>query len=156
MLFEDNFLVNAPRQEVWNFLFNTERMARCIPGMKEIKAESDSSYSCKIGVKVGIVSATFQLKITIQEVEMPNRLTSLFIGNDPKIGSSFKAMNTVELLSISPTQTEIRYKSDVNLMGKLGTLGLSVIKAKAVTMMKAFGEAIKKEIEETHPDGKEV
>ena len=135
MLIEGKFLVNASRQEVWDFLFDTERMAKCVPGVEEVKA------------KIGFLSATFHLKITILEVKPPDRLLSLFEGKDNIIGSTLKQTNTVELLSISPSETEIRYKSDVTLLGKLGTLGRTVIRGKATQMMKEFSEAVRKEIE---------
>lgn len=147
MLFEGHFSVDAPRQDVWDFLFNIEKMAKCVPGMEAVRVESDSSYSAQVKVKVGFLSATFQLRIRILDVTPPGRLVSLFEGKDGKIGSSLKAMNTVELLDISSSQTEVRYRSDVTLMGKLGTLGLTVIKGKAMEMMKTFSEAVKKEIE---------
>jgi carbon monoxide dehydrogenase subunit G len=147
MLIEGKFLVNAPRQEVWDFLFDTERMAKCVPGVEEVKAELDRSYSAKVKAKIGFLSATFHLKITILEVKPPDRLLSLFEGKDNIIGSTLKQTNTVELLSISPSETEIRYKSDVTLLGKLGTLGRTVIRGKATQMMKEFSEAVRKEIE---------
>jgi len=147
MLFEGHFSVKAPRQDVWDFLFNIEKMAKCVPGVGEVKVESESSYSAQVKAKVGFLSATFQLRIRILDVTPPSRLVSLFEGKDGKIGSSLKAMNTVELLVISSSQTEVRYRSDVTFMGKLGTLGLSVIKGKAMEMMKTFSEAVKKEFE---------
>jgi carbon monoxide dehydrogenase subunit G len=147
MFIEGNFLVHASRQEVWDFLFDIERMAKCVPGVEEVKAESDRSYSAKVKAKIGFLSATFHLKITILEVEPPDRLLSLFEGKDNIIGSTLKQTNTVELLSISPSETEIRYKSDVTLLGKLGTLGRTVIRGKATQMMKEFSEAVRKEIE---------
>ena len=58
----------------------------------------------------------------------------------------------MELIDVSATRTEVRYKSEVTLMGKLATLGRSVIKGKAKQMMKEFSQKLKTEIEKTEAD----
>ncbi|MFQ5918382.1 MAG: CoxG family protein [Candidatus Binatia bacterium] len=149
MIFEDKFSINAPRQDVWDFLWDTEKMTKCVPGVENVKAESDSIYSFLVKTKVGFLSANFNVRATILESEAPVRLVSIFEGKDSKIASRVKQRNSMELVEISPWETEMRYKSDLTLTGKLATLGRMVVRAKAKQLMKEFSETVKKEIEKS-------
>ena len=147
MIFEDHFLIEASRPAVWAYIWDPEKMSRCVPGVEQVVAESDSTYSVRVKTKVGFLSATFNLGVKIMEAEAPVRLISVFEGKDSKIASRLKQVNTMELVDLSPTRTEMRYKSEVTLMGKLATLGRSVIKGKAKQLMKEFSQKLKAEIE---------
>jgi len=149
MIFEDNFRIHAPRQEVWDFLWDTEKMTKCVPGVENVKAESDSIYLFTVKSKVGFLSASFNAKLTVLASEQPRRLASIIEGKDSKIASMVKQQNTMELVEVSPFETEMRYKSEVTLTGKLATLGRMVIRGKAKQMMKEFSETVKKEIEKS-------
>ena len=152
MIFEDQFLIEAPRPAVWAYIWDPEKMSRCVPGVEQVVAESDDSYSVRVKTKVGFLSATFNLGVKIMEAEEPVRLMSVFEGKDSKIASRLKQINTMELVEVSPTQTEMRYHTEVTLMGKLATLGRSVIKGKARQMMKEFSQKLKAEIEKSEAD----
>ena len=152
MIFEDHFLIEASRPAVWAFIWDPEKMSRCVPGVEQVVVESDATYSVRVKTKVGFLSATFNLGVKIVEAEEPVRLISVFEGKDSKIASRLKQVNTMELVDVSPTRTEIRYKTEVTLMGKLATLGRSVIKGKAKQMMKEFSQKLKAEIEKTEAD----
>lgn len=147
MIFEDKFRISAPRQEVWDLLWDTEKMTKCVPGVENVKAESETTYFFTVKSKVGILSASFNAKLTVLESEPPVRLVSIIEGKDSKIASRVKQRNTMELVEISPSETEMRYKSEVTLTGKLATLGRMVIRGKAKQLMKEFSETVKKEIE---------
>jgi hypothetical protein len=152
MIFEDHFLIEAPRPAVWAYIWDPEKISRCVPGVEQVVAESDDSYLVRVKTRVGFLSATFNLAVKIMEAEEPVRLMSVFEGKDSKIASRLKQVNTMELVDVSPTRTEIRYKTEVTLMGKLATLGRSVIKGKAKQMMKEFSQKLKAEIEKTEAD----
>jgi carbon monoxide dehydrogenase subunit G len=147
MIFEDHFLIEASRPAVWAYIWDPEKMSRCVPGVEQVVAESDATYSVRVKTKVGFLSATFNLGVRIMEAEEPVRLISVFEGKDSKIASRLKQVNTMELMEVSPTRTEMRYKSEVTLMGKLATMGRSVIKGKAKQLMKEFSQKLKVEIE---------
>ena len=140
------------RTAVWAYIWDPEKMSRCVPGVEQVVAESEDTYSVRVKTRVGFLSATFNLGVKIMEAQEPVRLMSVFEGKDSKIASRLKQVNTMELVDGSATRTEMRYKSEVTLMGKLATLGRSVIKGKAKQMMKEFSQKLKTEIEKTEAD----
>jgi hypothetical protein len=152
MIFEDHFLIEASRPAVWAYIWDPQKMSRCVPGVEQVVAESENSYSVRVKTRVGFLSATFNLGVKIMETEEPVRLMSVFEGKDSRIASRLKQVNTMELIEVSATRTEMCYKSEVTLMGKLATLGRSVIKGKAKQMMKEFSQKLKMEIEKTEAE----
>ena len=150
MIFEGKFLVEAPREKVWDFLWDTEKVSKCMPGVIKVEENAEgASYSVLVKTKVGFLSTTFDLAVRVLEKDPPQRISSLFEGKDSRIASRIKQVNTMELIEVSDSQTEVGYKSEVTLTGKLATLGLSIVKGKAKQLLTAFGDNIKKEIEES-------
>lgn len=150
MIFEGSFEVNAPRQLVWDFLLDVERVAKCVPGLEQVEQESETEYRLLVTQKVAFLKVSLNLKALITESAPPVRIESLFQGTDGKIGASVKQKNTMELLELAPSQTEVRYMSDVSFLGKLGTLGRPIIKAKANQIMSEFAEAVRSHVEGRH------
>jgi carbon monoxide dehydrogenase subunit G len=44
MLIEGKFTLQAPIQEVWNFLLEPETLASCVPGAEKMEAIDDKTY----------------------------------------------------------------------------------------------------------------
>lgn len=150
MIFEGSFEVNAPRQQVWDFLLDVERVAKCVPGMEHCEKRSENEYALVVKQKVAFLKVSINLKAVITEAVPPNRVESVFQGSDGKIGTSVKQKNVMELQELSPTRTEVSYRSDVSFLGKLGTLGRPIIKAKANKIMNEFGKAVQSNVEKTY------
>lgn len=149
MLFEGEFRVEAPVHEVWNFLLDLEKVAGCVPGLEKAGMDEDGGFWLVVKAKVGFLTATVHLQVRILESDPPRMLKSEFKGVDKKLGSSLKQINSLELAELGPSTTEVRYASDVSFLGKLGTLGRPIIKAKASQVMKEFTTALKERVEGT-------
>jgi carbon monoxide dehydrogenase subunit G len=66
-------------------------------------------------------------------------------------GKDFKAggVRQTIALALAPkgNDTEIGFETDVNVFGRLGTLGYPFVKKKAETVIKEFGDKIKSAME---------
>jgi carbon monoxide dehydrogenase subunit G len=51
------------------------------------------------------------------------------------------------VLTAKGSESEIDFETDVNVFGRLGTLGYPFVKKKAETVIKEFGDRIKSAIE---------
>lgn len=149
MLFAGGFRVEAPAQKVWDFLLDLEKVSGCVPGLENAGMDEAGGYWLVVRTKVGFLTATVHLQVRILESDPPRMLKSEFKGMDKKLGSTLRQINTLELAELGPSTTEIRYASDVSFLGKLGTLGRPIIKAKASQVMKEFSGALKEKIEGT-------
>ena len=142
MQFEKTALVAAPADKVWSLLLDPEVMGRCVPGVETIDVVSDTEYVVGVAVKVAFVSARFKVRTTIVEMRAPTYLRSRGGGEDSSLTSSLKLSSELFLEDRGDGLTEIRTLLDVELLGRLGTFGLNIIKTKADRMWEEFGRNI--------------
>jgi carbon monoxide dehydrogenase subunit G len=132
--------VAAPAAQVWNMLLDPKVMGSCVPGMKSIDVISDVEYVSVIHVKISFISAKFRLKTTIVEQQAPHYLRCEGTGEDASVASSLKQQSEIFLVDLPDGQTELRMKVKVDVLGRLGTFGLSIMKTKADRMWEEFGQ----------------
>lgn len=135
---EKDLLVAAPADRVWQMLLDPNVMGACVPGMKSIDVISDVEYVSVIHVKIAFISAKFRIKTTIVEQRAPHYLRTEGTGEDASVASSLKQSSEITLTETADGQTELRMKIHVDVLGRLGTFGLSVMKTKADRMWDEF------------------
>jgi uncharacterized protein len=137
---EKELLVAAPAQQVWQMLLDLNVMGACVPGMQSINVISDVEYVSVIHVKIAFISAKFKIKTTIVEQRAPHYLRTEGTGEDASVASSLKQSSEIFLSQREDGQTELRMKIHVDVLGRLGTFGLSVMKTKADRMWEEFAQ----------------
>ncbi|MCP3018023.1 CoxG family protein [Cupriavidus basilensis] len=139
MEIEKSLIVGAAPAQVWALLLDPNVMGGCVPGMQSIEVVSDVEYISHIQVKIAFVSARFKIKTTIVEMRAPSYLRSEGTGEDASVASSLKQSSEIFLTGQPDGKTELRMKINVDVLGRLGTFGLSVMKTKADRMWEEFG-----------------
>jgi carbon monoxide dehydrogenase subunit G len=147
MVIEETFTIKAPIEKAWDFLIDPDASGPCVPGCEKIEVVDDKTYKVRVKTKISFISFTFNMKVEIIEMNRPFHLESVSAGEDSKLTSRIRMKSSLDLKSISEMETGISYRSDVSLFGKLGTMGLSVIKGKAKQLGKEFAGALKSRLE---------
>lgn len=129
----------AAPQAVWALLLDPEVMGECVPGMQSIEVVSATEYLAQIHVKISFISAKFKIRTTVTEQRAPHYLKSEGTGEDASVASSFKQTSEIFLEETADGATDVRMKIRIDLLGRLGTFGLSVMKTKADRMWDEFG-----------------
>lgn len=131
--------VDAPVQTVWEHLLDPRIMGQCVPGMQSIDVISDVEYLAVMAVKVSFISAKFRLRTVIVEQQPPHYLRCEGTGEDASVASSLKQQSELFLKELGPDCTEVRIKVSVDVLGRLGSFGLGMMKTKADRMWDEFG-----------------
>jgi len=148
---EKTMTVAAPAAQVWQMLLDPKVMGSCVPGMKSIEVVSDVEYIAQIHVKISFISAKFKLRTTIVEQRAPHYLRCEGTGEDASVASSLKQQSELFLAELPDGRTELRMKVKVDVLGRLGTFGLSVMKTKADRMWEEFGQNLVARLEGRAP-----
>ena len=74
------------------------------------------------------------------EQRAPHYLRSEGTGEDASVASSLKQQSEIFLTELPDGGTELRMKVKVDVLGRLGSFGLSVMKTKADRMWEEFGQ----------------
>ncbi|MFQ5693874.1 MAG: CoxG family protein [Nitrospinota bacterium] len=146
MQIENTVVIEAPIQKVWDFLLDAPQVAACVPGVDNVETVDEDHYVVDITAKVGFIKAKFKVKLAIVEKNPPTYLRSEGSGDESGMTSSLKTATELKLNEVGPNQTEVNAKTDVNVFGKLGTFGHSVIQGKANKMWEEFVDNLQKRL----------
>ena len=147
MNFEHSIEIGVARDTAWDFLWDVDRLIACVPGCEEAgTVEAGKLYNARMVARVGPFKVTFPINIEVLENEPKQRIRARASGSDNKIGSHLKVDLDVSLEEKGEA-TQLSFVASVDILGKLATLGHSIIKRKADNDMAKFAGAVKKELE---------
>jgi len=138
----------APKEKVWNFIWDVDRFIACVPGCKEAKTiEEGKRYSATMVEKVGPFRVEFPTTIDILERQELTSIKAQASGADNKIGSRMKIELDVNLREQDSNKTVLGFIARVDILGKLAALGHGIIKRKADQVLNEFAQAVKEKLE---------
>jgi carbon monoxide dehydrogenase subunit G len=70
----------APRQKVWEFLIDPQRLMRCLPGCEKLEAVGEHEYASQINVGLAAVKGVYTGKVKLDELQPPSHYKMLIDG----------------------------------------------------------------------------
>jgi uncharacterized protein len=134
---------------VWAFLLDPRRLAPCIPGCDGLEVLDERTYRVRLTVRVGFLATSQDVRMTVVEAEPPRRLVAEGRGEDTRLGSQVDVRSTLELAPGGGGATTVAYRSEVKVLGRLGSVGDAVMRVKAREMAAQFAERVRAAIEAT-------
>jgi uncharacterized protein len=145
--FQKEVEILAPREKVWQFIWDVDRFIACVPGCKEAKTiDPGKRYAATMVEKVGPFKVEFPTTIEVLEREELTRIKAQATGADNKIGSRMKLDLDVHLRE-EGDKTILSFVAGVDILGKLAALGHGIIKRKADQVLDEFAQAVKTKLE---------
>ncbi len=137
-------LIAAPRTVVWAALNDPETLKACIPGCESIEKLSDTDLQAVVAVKVGPISARFNGKVTLSDMDPPNSYK--ITGEGQGGGAGFGKGSANVHLAESAGGTTLSYQVNAQVGGKMAQVGSrlidSVAKSLAETFFTRFSERV--------------
>ena len=131
MILQGQFSVQAPREKVWEAIWDVRTLASWIPGCTSAERLGDRSYRVRLEQQISMFKAAFDLRLEVVESEPPNRVVVKGQGEDRRMASNLQIQTEVRLHSESPESTTLHYRHDLSIFGRLGALGFPLIQRKA-------------------------
>ncbi|MGE0332182.1 MAG: CoxG family protein [Ramlibacter sp.] len=139
------------QQQAWDALNNPEVLKTCIPGCDKVEPTGDNQYAVGVAVKIGPVSAKFNGKITLSDINPPNSYTITFDGQGGAAG--FGKGNSQVTLS-PPEEGQgcvLSYNVHASVGGKIAQMGQRLIDGVAKSMAEDFFKRFDEEMQRQHP-----
>ncbi len=150
MRFARTLTVSVPIESAWSTLWDVQSLASCVPGCRDVTVvEERKSYRATITERVGPMSVTFPLTITVLEAQPPRRLRISATGDDRRVASRIGAEVELALSPMPDGGTQITIISEVTVHGRLASLGHAVITRRAEEELEAFGTALARQLNAT-------
>ena len=140
------FTIDAPKADVWKFLTDPERVARCLPGAAITEKVDERNYLGTVTIKVGPVSASYKGKVRFETIDEASGTAEIVAsGQDVKGKGGAEMRLKSQVVERSPGQTEVTSTSAVNITGILAQLARGMILVLSDQIFQKFTEAMRKE-----------
>ncbi len=149
---EESFTIKAPAQKVWDFLMNVEEMGACVPGCETVNLIDQNTFEVTLKARLGFITVHPTLRITVYEKNPPCHLKSSATGKDSDRASTFDLKNSLDLKAISESETEVGFRSEINIAGKLARFGFSIFQDRFKKQNKEFTSRLKSRLENGSTD----
>lgn len=146
MHIEGQFDVAAPPAALMVHLLDTSLMASCLPGCESLERVGDDSYRATLAFAMAGITARFELVVDITKKDALN-IWSVTRGEE---GGRASALQADSVVTLTPTATgsQVAYRSEVNVTGRLGRFALGMMKKKAQSMGDEFAANLQRRLEE--------
>ena len=142
--FEGTYQIRAPREKVWDFVIDPNKIGKCLPDLKSLEVAPDNSFTAIARVGVGFMKGDFKFQLAIVEQTPPSHARLKGVGTG--VGSSVNMDTSMELLEAEGS-TKLTYKADVQIGGTLASVGQRVIGSAAEKTIADVFACVKKTLE---------
>ena len=132
MKFAMSLTVPVGLNQLWRTLVDVERISRCIPGCEEVEEiERLARYKALIKQKVGPFRVKVPAEITVESLVEPRSVHTCATGKDEITGTLVAISLSVRLDSIAHETSRIEVDANMEMQGRLVSLGFPIIKRQA-------------------------
>ena len=136
--------VALPPAALWKLLWDVPRIVGCVPSCVEAREiEPHRRYAAQMSQKVGPISLSVPLDVTVTDAEPDRRLALQARGRDPVIGAEI-AMRVTLGIDAHGEASMLHVEAEGRVLGKLGALGHGVIQHKAEEAVDEFGARLQR------------
>lgn len=122
--FDQSFLVNYPRQQVWDLFGRVQDVASCLPGASLTGEPTPEHVEGQIRIKVGPIAAEFRGEAAIERDESSYSGRIIGAGSDARSSSATRGMISYRLVPAGDGQsTEVAMTIGYTLTGMLAQVG---------------------------------
>ena len=145
MILNGTFTFNGPRQKVWDLLQDPGVLAKALPGTERLTMSGPDRYEGVMKVSVGpMTAAKFDVTVTLADKQPPERFT-MQIDSKGSVGFA-RGPAAVTLQEQADGGTAMEYTSDVQIGGRIASVGQRLIESVSRMMMRQALEALDREL----------
>jgi carbon monoxide dehydrogenase subunit G len=144
MIFDGKIDLDVPVEQAWGFLIDINKFSACLPGIEEVKQIDDKTFEGALVAAVGPISGKFTFRATIVESQPPDQMVVRTEGTDSVTKSTVNTDMTVDLRKLAEDKTQMEYRADVKIKGRLAILGDMVLRATATLILQEFSRRLHK------------
>jgi hypothetical protein len=137
---EGEYLFNGPRAEVWALVRDPAVLATALPGTQSLEKVSDNEYTGEMNVRVGPVAGAFAGRLLVSDEVFPESFT---LSVEGKGAPGFaNGVGHVQLVEQEDGQTLMRYEGEMQIGGKLASVGQRLLDTASKSLIRQGLEAL--------------
>jgi carbon monoxide dehydrogenase subunit G len=135
---------NAPTQNVWDLLMNTDAVGGCLPGSRGLHPIGDDRYEVELRVAVAAISGDFKGTVAIQD-KVPPQSYTLVVDGSGRPGF-VKGQARVRLETVGE-RTRVHVDATADVGGMIARVGQRLLEGVARSTMDRFYACLAKRVE---------
>lgn len=145
MLIENEFTIPAPVDQVWKYMNDFPRVARCMPGA-EIVSATDRQVKGRVKISMGPLKLAFSGVIDILEKnDGAHRVVMKATGSEEK-GKGQASATVTSVMQSAGTGTRVVVSQDLQMSGAVAQYGRGMIGDVTGALMKQFANCAASDI----------
>lgn len=145
MKLNGSFAFDGPRSKVWSLLQDPDVLARALPGTETLRQTDADRFDGVMKVSVGpVTAAKFDVTVTLRDKVPPHRF-AMQIEAKGAVGFT-RGTASVELQEQADARTVMHYTSDVQIGGRIASVGQRLLESVGKMMMKQALESLDREL----------
>lgn len=145
---DESFEVAAPPDRVWEYLIDPARVVTCLPGAELIETVDERTFTGRVKLKVGPVTASFRGRATFDEIDAAARRVRMSGKGQETAGAGSATMNmTSEVTSRPGGGSHVRVSAQVDVVGRLMQFGRGMMEEVSRQVFAQFAECVRSTLE---------
>jgi carbon monoxide dehydrogenase subunit G len=132
---EGSYLLNAPRERVWEVLLDAETIAQCMPGCESMNEIGPDQYEAVMKVGIASVKGTYKGKVSIKDKKPPSHYV---LSGEGQGGPGFMRGDLAIDLEEQNGKTLLKYSTDAQVGGLIAAIGQRMLNGVAKMMVEQF------------------
>ena len=149
MEMQGNRQLSVTQQQAWDALNDADILKACIPGCEKFELTAQNEYAVTVAVKIGPVSAKFNGKVTLADIQAPLSYALQFEAQGGVAG--FGQGESKVVLAANDGGCELRYSVQSKVGGKIAQLGQRLIDGVAKSLAEDFFKRFDEALREKYP-----
>lgn len=146
--------IEQSREELWPYFTNTDVLAACAPGCKELTPASPHELEAVMAVGVGSVKPEFDVDVVVTRADRPEALAMTAVGHAPR--NEFETTAEMTLVENDDGGTTVEWVANADVSGTIASLGGRALKSVTNRLVGTFFSNLQEKAEEGDPVTSEI
>jgi carbon monoxide dehydrogenase subunit G len=142
---EGDYVFNGPQKIAYEVVHDPNMLLLAIPGESTMKEINPNEYEGTIKLKIGPVNGQFAGLYSIKD-DVPTESFTMVVKGKGAAGFA-EGVGKVQFIQQDDGKTLFKYTGELNIGGKLASVGQRLIDSVAKSMLKSGLEKLDKEVE---------
>ncbi|CAH0343913.1 carbon monoxide dehydrogenase subunit G [Bacillus sp. CECT 9360] len=136
--------LEAGIDQSWEVLLDPNVLEKCIMGCEKLEQEAENKYNAELSVGIAAVKGKYESTIEIADIERPTHYKIIVKGEGGP--GNVEATGIIDLSPIDENTTELAYKYEAEVGGKVAMIGQRMLGGVAKLIIQDFFKKLAKEL----------